>query len=140
MERASGGRARGVGESEVRMGFSILGALAGAAEGFAMGGPGGALAGVVGGGFTGGNPIGSTGSIDNGLLSAWESNVLAQQDLMNEQMAYFQLGVQKQANQFNMMTDEKSELQREQNALREVAMEQRKADISITREFIRSIG
>jgi DNA invertase Pin-like site-specific DNA recombinase len=77
MERASGGRARGVAESEVRMGFSILGALAGAAEGFAMGGPGGALAGVVGGGFTGGNPIGSTGSIDNGLLSAWESNVSA---------------------------------------------------------------
>src|SRR5579875_2254519 len=132
MERAGGGRARGAAESEVRMGFSILGALAGAA--------GGALAGVVGGGFTGGNPIGSTGSIDNGLLSGWESNVLAQQDLMNEQMAYFQLGVQKQANQFNMMTDEKSELQREQNALREVAMEQRKADISITREFIRSIG
>ena len=100
----------------------------------------GAIAGAIGGGLLGGNPIGITGSVDNGLLSGWESNVLAQQDMMNEQMAYFQLGVQKQANQFNMMTDEKSELQREQNALREVAMEQRKADISITREFIRSIG
>jgi hypothetical protein len=66
--------------------------------------------------------------------------VLAQQDALNEQMAYFQLGVQKQANQFDMMTDEKSELQRESNTLREVSMEQRKADIGIMKEFIRSIG
>lgn len=100
----------------------------------------GAIVGAVGSGILGGNAIGITGSADNGLLEGWETNVLAQQDQMNEQMAYFQLGVQKQANQFNMMTDEKSELQRESNTLREVAMEQRKADISITREFIRSIG
>jgi len=100
----------------------------------------GAVVGAIGGTLLGGNSIGVTGSIGNGLLEGWETNVLAQQDMMNEQMAYFQLGVQKQANQFNMMTDEMSELQREQNTLREVAMEQRKADISITREFIRSIG
>jgi hypothetical protein len=107
------------------MSFSILGALAGAVGGAVLGSN---------------NPISTVGGIDNGLLSGWESNVLAQQDAMNMQMAYFQLGVQKQANQFDMMTDEKSELQRESNTLREVAMEQRKADISITREFIRSIG
>ena len=123
------------------MSFNILGALAGAAQGFALGGPGGAIAGAFGGGVLGsGDPISTTGSVDNGLLSGWESNVLAQQDLLNEQMAYFQLGVQKQANQFDMMTDEKSELQRESNTLREVAMEQRKADIGIMKEFIRSIG
>ncbi|MBV8602267.1 MAG: hypothetical protein JO359_11950 [Candidatus Eremiobacteraeota bacterium] len=123
------------------MGFNLLGALAGAAQGFALGGPAGAVAGGIGGGALGsGDPISSTGNADNGLLSGWETDVLAQQDAMNRQMAYFQLAVQKQANQFNMMTEEKSELQREQNALREVAMEQRKADISITREFIRSIG
>lgn len=123
------------------MGFNILGALGGAMQGFALGGPAGAVAGAAGGGLLGsGDPITTTGNVDNGLLSGWESNVLAQQDMLNEQMAYFQLGVQKQANQFDMMTDEKSELQRESNALREVAMEQRKADISIMREFIRSIG
>ncbi len=38
------------------------------------------------------------------------------------------------------MMDEKSELMREGNTLREVAMEQRKADIQITKEFIRSIA
>jgi hypothetical protein len=35
--------------------------------------------------------------------------------------------------------DEKSEIMRESNTLRDVAMEQRKADLSITKEFIRSI-
>jgi hypothetical protein len=40
----------------------------------------------------------------------------------------------------NNMMDEKSELMREGNTLREVAMEQRKADIQITKEFIRSIA
>jgi hypothetical protein len=123
------------------MSFNILGALGGAVQGFAMGGPAGAVAGAVGGGVLGsGDPISTTGNVDNGLLSGWESNVLAQQDMLNEQMAYFQLGVQKQANQFDMMTDEKSELQRESNTLREVSMEQRKADISIMKEFIRSIA
>lgn len=123
------------------MSFNILGALAGAAQGFALGGPGGAIAGGFGGGMLGsGDPISTTGNLGNGMLSGWESNVLNQQDLMNEQMAYFQLSVQKQANQFDMMTDEKSELQRESNTLREVAMEQRKADIGIMKEFIRSIG
>ena|SRR5579872_551224 len=123
------------------MGFNLIGALTGAASGFAMGGPAGAVAGGLGGGLSGsGSPISTVGGADNTLLSGWESDVLAQQDALNKQMAYFQLGVQKQANEFNMMTDEKSELQRESNALREVAMEQRKADITITREFIRSIG
>jgi hypothetical protein len=37
------------------------------------------------------------------------------------------------------MTSERSELLREQNALRDVAMEQRKADNAITKEFIKSI-
>jgi hypothetical protein len=123
------------------MSFNILGALAGAAQGFAFGGPGGAIAGAgLGGALGSGDPISTTGNLGNGLLSGWESNVLNQQDLMNEQMAYFQLSVQKQANQFDMMTDEKSELQRESNTLREVAMEQRKADIGIMKEFIRSIA
>ncbi len=123
------------------MSFNILGALSGAAQGFALGGPGGAVAGAIGGGVLGsGDPISTTGNLGNGLLSGWESSVLAQQDALNEQMAFFQLGVQKQANQFDMMTDEKSELQRESNTLREVSMEQRKADIGIMKEFIRSIG
>ena len=140
-DRGSGGRSRLLDRRGSQMGFNIIGALTGAAEGFALGGPGGAIAGALGGGALGsGSPIDSTGNVDNGLLSGWESNVLAQQDMLNQQMAYFQLGVQKQANEFNMMTDEKSELQRETNTLRQVAMEQRKADIGIMRDFIRSIG
>jgi hypothetical protein len=132
---------RRLGKEREDMGFNIIGALTGAAEGFALGGPGGAIAGALGGGALGsGSPIDSTGNVDNGLLSGWESNVLAQQDMLNQQMAYFQLGIAKQANEFDMMTDEKSELQRETNTLRQVAMEQRKADIGIMRDFIRSIG
>jgi hypothetical protein len=79
------------------MGFNLIGALTGAAEGFAVGGPVGAVAGGVGGGLTGsGSPISTVGGADNALLSGWESDVLAQQDALNKQMAYFQLGVQKQ--------------------------------------------
>jgi hypothetical protein len=52
----------------------------------------------------------------------------------------FQLQVQAQSQQFDEMTSERSELLREQNALRDVAMEQRKADNAITKEFIKSIG
>ena len=127
--------------TEGQMGFNLLGALGGAAQGLALGGPAGAIAGGLGGGLLGSSsPISTTGQLDNLGLSGWESGVLQQQDALNAQMAFFQLGVQRQANDFNMMTDEKSELQRESNALREVAMEQRKADISITREFIRSIA
>ena len=52
----------------------------------------------------------------------------------------FQLQLQAQSQQFDEMTSERSELLRQQNTLRDVAMQQRKADNEITKEFIRSIG
>ena len=52
----------------------------------------------------------------------------------------FQLQLQAQAQQFDEMTSERSELLRETNTLRDVAMQQRKADNQIVKEFIRSIG
>ena len=47
--------------------------------------------------------------------------------------------MQQQSEAFNEMTDEKSEMMREGNVLRDVAMQQRKADNQITKEFIQMI-
>jgi hypothetical protein len=122
---------------------SFLQVLGGAATGFLMSGgnPLGAVLGGVSAGATGSaNPITGAGNVSNTAWSAFESGILGQQQLDNMKNSLFQLQMSEQASAFNNMIDEKSELMREGNVLREVAMEQRKADISITREFIRSIG
>jgi hypothetical protein len=102
---------------------SFLSVLGGAASGFLL---------------SGGNPL---GAIMGGVSGATTGNgILGQQQLDNMGNALFQLQLGEQSSAFNNMMDEKSELMREGNTLREVAMEQRKADIAITKEFIRSIG
>lgn len=120
--------------------FQILG---GAATGLLM--SGGNLAGAILGGVSAaaggsGNPVTSAGNISNSVWSVAQSGILAQQQLDNLSNAAFQLQLGEQASAFNNMMDQKSETMREGNVLRDVAMEQRKADISITKEFIRSIG
>jgi hypothetical protein len=125
------------------MGFNIGSLLSGAASGFMLSGgnPFGAAVGAISGAVGGSsNPVTGTGNLANTGFSAWESYILAQQQYDNMQNAAFQLQLGEQASQFNNMMDEKSELMRESNTLREVAMEQRKADISITKEFIKSIS
>jgi hypothetical protein len=119
------------------MGFNLATAIGGALQGFAMtGNPIGAVAGGVTGGITGGGAIGATGAATNGTLSLSTSSFLAGTEALNEQNLGFQLQLQAQAQQFDQATSEKSELMREQNELRNVAMEQRKADIEITKEFV----
>jgi hypothetical protein len=103
------------------------------------GNPIGGIAGALGGAITG-SPESGLGGLSNAAFQAAENGYLAETQLMDMQQMQFQLQLQQQSNQFNNMVDEKSELMRETNTLRDVAMEQRKADIAITKEFIKSIG
>jgi hypothetical protein len=123
------------------MGFNLLGALAGAATGFMEGGPFGAAAlgvagGVSGGGITAGNLIGGIGNAGLGALNA--QNELFQLSMYGQEMQH-QERMQMQSEAFNEMMDEKSEQMREVNTLRDVQMQQRKADDQITKKFIQSI-
>ncbi len=125
------------------MGFNLGTALGGAIQGFAMtGNPVGAIAGGAAGGFAGGaggGLVSGLGSFDNGLTSMTAAGFLQGTQALNAQNMMFQLEMQAQSQQFDEMTSEKSELMREQNELRNVAMEQRKADNEITKAFIKTI-
>jgi hypothetical protein len=122
------------------MGFNPLSMVVGAATGFLTGGPVGAAIGGVAGAVGGGNGLTSTvGNIGNTASSGWQSSILAMQDAQNMQNALYSLQINAQASQFNNMMDEKSELMRESNTLRDVALEQKKADTQITKKFIESI-
>jgi hypothetical protein len=110
--------------------------IVGAATGFLTGGPVGAATGAVGGT----NILTSTvGNLGNTAASGWQSSILAMQNLQNEQNAIYSLQINQQASQFNNMMDEKSEMMRESNALRDVALEQKKADTAVMKKFIESI-
>jgi len=92
-----------------------------------------------------GNTVGSlfggaAGSAENGAMNA-----------LNSQDESFQLGMyaseiqnqeqlQVQSEVFDQMMDERSENMREIDTLRNVDMQQRKNDDSITKKFIQSIG
>ena len=122
------------------MGFNLLGALAGAAQGAVFGGnPLTVGAGALTGGFAG-NGATTAGGFGNGAQDLLNGGYLTGTTALNAQQMMFQLQLQGQSQQFDEMTSERSELLREQNALRDVAMEQRKADNQIVREFIKSIG
>jgi hypothetical protein len=81
--------------------------------------------------------LGATAS--SAALTGAENWFLGQQTGNEIQQMVFQNQLNAQATQFNETMDEKSEVMRESNTLRDVAMEQRKADLQITKEFIRSI-
>ena len=122
------------------MGFNPLGMVVGAATGMLTGGPVGAAIGGVAGAAGGTNNLTSTvGNLGNTTSSAWQSSILAMQDAQNEQNALYSLQINAQASQFNNMMDEKSEMMRESNTLRDVALEQKKADTAVTKKFIESI-
>ncbi|MEA2665770.1 MAG: hypothetical protein QOI11_2714 [Candidatus Eremiobacteraeota bacterium] len=125
------------------MGFNLGSALGGAIQGLVMtGNPIGALAGGAAGGFAGGaggGLISGLGGVDNGLTSLTAAGFLQGTQALNSQNMMFQLAMQAQSQQFDEMTTEKSELMREQNELRTVAMEQRKADNEVTKAFIKTI-
>jgi hypothetical protein len=122
------------------MGFNVLGAVAGAAQGAAMGGnPLTIGAGALTGGF-GASGASTAGGLSNGAQNLVNGGYLTATEALNAQQMVFQLQLQGQAQQFDEMTSERSELLRETNTLRDVAMQQRKADNQIVKEFIRSIG
>jgi hypothetical protein len=122
------------------MGFNPLSMVVGAATGFLTGGPIGAAIGGTAGALGGTNTLTSTvGNLGNTASGAWQSSILAMQDAQNEQNALYSLQINAQASQFNNMMDEKSEMMRESNTLRDVALEQKKADTQVTKKFIESI-
>jgi hypothetical protein len=122
------------------MGFNLLGALGGAVQGAAMGGnPLSVGAGALAGGF-GSNGATTVGGFSNGAQNLVNGGYLGATELLNGQQMMFQLQLQAQSQQFDQMASERSELLRETNTLRDVAMQQRKADNQIVKEFIRSIG
>jgi hypothetical protein len=116
--------------------------IAGAAQGFLVGGPIGAGAGAIAGGLSGstggaGNALSGAG---NSMLQTGQNAYLAANEQLQLQQLAFQYAEQQQADSFDNVTSEKSEIMRESNELRNVAMEQRKADNEITKEFIKSIA
>ncbi len=97
----------------------------------------GGIAGAVGGPTNTGNALSAAG---NSALSSGENAYLAANEQLQLQQLAFQYAEQQQADSFDNVTSEKSEIMRESNELRNVAMEQRKADNEITKEFIKSIA
>jgi hypothetical protein len=118
--------------------------LSGAVSGFlTTGNPIGAGIGAVAGALSSSGTTGGTtsalSSLGNSALATGENGYLAANEQLQLQQLAFQYAEQQQADSFDNVTSEKSEIMRESNELRNVAMEQRKADNEITKEFIKSI-
>ncbi len=120
---------------------NLLGGIVAAAQGAGAGKwtqfLGGAQTVATGGTTT---PVNNAGNAGNVGTNAWQPGVISTQDQMNKENAYYNLAMQAQSSDYDNMMSERSELMRESNTLREVAMEQRKADNKITNDFIKSIG
>ena len=91
------------------------------------------VAGALGGS---GNAAGAAGNAALGLLDAQDE---AFQVSMYGEAMHHQERMQAQSQAFDEMMSEKSEQMREVNTLRDVQMQQRKADNQITKKFIESI-
>jgi hypothetical protein len=120
-------------------------ALTGAVQGFLLtgnpiGAGVGAVAGALGGSSATGGATSAVGGAANSALAVGENGYLAANTQLQLQQLAFQYAEQQQADSFDNVTSEKSEIMRESNELRNVAMEQRKADNEITKEFIKSIA
>jgi hypothetical protein len=125
--------------------MNLLNVAVGAAQGFVASGgnPIGAGIGALGAATTGNagaTATGSPGDPSNAALATAQNAYLAATAAQQIGQMNFQLQQQQQANAFDDMTAEKSEMLRESNELRNVSMEQRKADTEITKEFIKSIA
>jgi hypothetical protein len=100
----------------------------------------GGVSGLVSGGTGAGGVANAASGIGNNLMSADQSAYLLGEEQLQAQSMAFQYQVDAQKTSFDNTTAEKSEIMRETNSLRDVSMEQRKADNEITKEFIKSIG
>jgi len=104
---------------------------------FAAAGAG--ILGTVTGNNGGGTAGNLTGNAGNGLIGALDAqDEMFQVGQYAEQIRH-QEQMQLQSEAFDEMMDEKSEQMREVNTLRDVQMQQRKADDQITKKFIESI-
>lgn len=124
------------------MGFNIGHALLGGITGFLeTGNPVGAAAMGIAGGLTGSGATAGNlaGALGNGALGALDAQDEAFQISMYAEQMRHQQSMQAQSQAFDEMMDEKSEQMREVNILRDVQMQQRKADNQITKKFIESI-
>lgn len=126
--------------------MSGLGSMIGGIAGEALGGPVGAVAGTLLGGATGGSASALTGAVpsllgglNNAALSGAESVSNAEQTENLIDNMEFNTQMMWQQTAFNQMTQAQSQQMQEVDSLRDVAMQQRKADDSITKEFISSI-
>lgn len=114
---------------------AVLGAVPGlithnpmmVAQGFLMGGQGGASAGST------------MGSIDNAGLQAAMAADDASTTALFTRALQFQTNLNWQAEAFDEMASQKSESMREVNVLKDIAMKQRQADNRILKEFITMI-
>jgi len=116
----------------------ITNILGNAAGGFIAGGPAGAIAGGLTGLFGGSAPTGATNASDAASQMSVAQFEAAQTALQSQQLGQ-KLQDDTRSAMFNEALDNRSETMRESNELRTLSMEQRKADIKITDEFIKSI-
>ncbi len=116
----------------------LLSTLGGVAEGALLGGGGGAVLGGLSG-LLGGSASSLTGNASNAELQA--AMAASEQDQVKNQIDQmgFDSQMQWQNTWFNQMLEQKSQSMEQVNELRDVAMQQRKADDSITKEYIQAI-
>ncbi|TAM58944.1 hypothetical protein EPN52_09930 [bacterium] len=98
----------------------------------------GSVAGMLG---RGAGPTGGfwPGGMQNGMMDLGMQGYMASQSALFEQQLSFQNAMDWRASIFDQMMNERSETMREQNTIRDIDMEQRKADNQITKKFIMSI-
>ncbi|MGD0052010.1 MAG: hypothetical protein ABSD03_09330 [Vulcanimicrobiaceae bacterium] len=109
---------------------TIGGALSGVAQGSIFGNPISALgSGIMG--ALGQSGASTAGGASNSYQNLINGGYLGATEALEAQQMTFQLQLQAQSQQFDEVTSERSEILRESNTLRSVAMEQRKADNGI---------
>ena len=121
--------------------MSFTNAITSGIAGFlATGNPLAALGAAFTGATQNGTGLGNTVNNNNGQqLTTGQLFTNAEQAIQNDQLSS-KLALDWQSDQFNKAVDERSEIMRETNTLRDISMEQRKADIAIEKELIKSIG
>ena len=80
------------------------------------------------------------GNLSNGAMNLLNTQNEADTTALYAENMRHQSAMQWESSWFNEMMDEKSEKMREMNSLRDLDMEERKADNQITKKFINSIN
>ena len=94
---------------------------------------------LLGGLLGGANGNTTAGNVGNGAIGVLNAENEADTTALYAENLRHQSTMQWESTWFNEMMDEKSEKMREMNSLRDLDMEQRKADNQITKKFISSV-